>query len=155
MKVSSFITLLNVKDGEKGEPGSPGGAGKPGSDGKTATPITQYALIYETEVPGSSSIWSDSVPAPWYLGLEYWSRTRYSWSDGSVTYSEPLKCTDINTLMLSSVSFGVSYTPETFERNLRETGDVLLKLTASSSSYQNASVSWTINGKSHSVFVIA
>ena len=150
MKVSSFITLLNVKDGEKGEPGSPGGAGKPGSDGKTATPITQYALIYETEVPGSSSIWSDSVPAPWYLGLEYWSRTRYSWSDGSVTYSEPLKCTDINTLMLSSVSFGVSYTPETFERNLRETGDVLLKLTASSSSYQNASVSWTINGKSHS-----
>ena len=69
MKVSSFITLLNVKDGEKGEPGSPGGAGKPGSDGKTATPITQYALIYETEVPGSSSIWSDSGQEPGTHGV--------------------------------------------------------------------------------------
>ena len=149
MNVSSFITLVKVNDGSKGDPGSPGASGSPGSDGKTATPLTQYALIYETATPGSSAVWSDSIPTPWYLGLEYWSRTRYSWNDGTVTYSEPQKCTDINTLMLSSVSFNVSFLPETYERNMRENDEILIKLNVSSSSYQNASVSWTINGKSH------
>ena len=140
MVVSAFITLLGVKDGDNG---------KPGSDGKTNVPSSGYALIYENTEPDSSTIWKTELPTPWFLGLEYWSRVKYTWSDGSVSYSAPSKCIDANTLMQSTLSFTPTCTPETYERNLRDTAEFYIILSALSSSYQNASISWLVNGERH------
>lgn len=140
MKASSSITIVNISDGNKGDTGS---------DGKTNTPFPEYALIYENTTPSSSTIWKEEPPTPWFLGLEYWKRIHYEWSDGTITYSTPVKCADANALMQSAVSFSVSVSPETIERNLRDKSEVIVRLSAVSSAYQNAVVTWNVSGANY------
>lgn len=143
MKASSFITIANVSDGIKGDPGNKG------NDGKYPTPITEYALIGEDTTPTSSTVWTEEIQTPWYLGLEYWSRIHYKWSDGTNTYSSPMKCNDINAWMVDSAFFSVAYHPETIEKNLRSSDDVIIKLIATTSGYQNASVTWKVSSTNY------
>lgn len=132
MRISAFITIVNVKDGDKGDQGT------------TATPSSEYALIYENTTPTDSTIWKTEPPSPWFLGLEYWSRTRYTWSDGRTTFSTPTRCSDMNALMTSSAYFRTFSDPGTLEKDLRNRKNIGLVLKAESNGYQNALVTWKV-----------
>ena len=140
---SETVTISKTRPKPKGQSVQ----GSDGKDGKSCKPINEYALINEGATPNSSTSWNEALPSPWFLGLEYWSRIKYIWSDGNVNYSTPQKCVDANALMLKTASFGISFEPKTYEINLRDSSEFHIQLKASCFAYQNVSITWTVNGE--------
>ncbi len=140
---SETVTISKTRPTPKGQSVQ----GSDGKDGKSCKPINEYALINEGAIPNSSTSWNEALPSPWYLGLEYWTRIKYVWSDGAIAYSSAQKCVDANALMLSTATFDISFTPKTYEINLRDETQFLIEFKASYSAYQNAAVTWTVNGE--------
>lgn len=62
-----------------------------GKDGRgVAKTITQYATVYGSGTPSSSS-WSDIPPTTWPDSASIWQRLKITYTDGSIGYTEPEK----------------------------------------------------------------
>ncbi len=147
----SKAELLAASFVSYGEAGPKGSDGNAGSDGIFATPLVQYTLIREDVLPDASTVWVDSLPAPWVYGLKYWMRTRYTWSDSTqenphITYGNPFPDYSAHTLLLNSLSFTARSNRSTYERNDRSVESSLLVLTADSRGYEQPSYLWLVNG---------
>ena len=151
---SSRTELLTSGFISYGDTGAKGEDGPSGTDGLTATPSDQFALLAEGAAPNAGTPWSDGLPGPWYCGLEYWTRLRYVWSDGTIgsphiTYSAPFKDAGANALLLSSLRFEITSSRPTYERNLRSIEALTVVLAADCTGYANPSFLWTTNAEGH------
>lgn len=88
----SCISGADGKDGAAGSQGPAGPAGVNGTNGKDGRGIKSsvpeyYLSTTPSAVTGGS--WSTSVPA-WSSGKYYWQRLHIKWSDGGISYTDPV-----------------------------------------------------------------
>ena len=113
-----------------------------------ALPTYQYAMT-----TGSTPVaadWSDVQPTGWYVGCVYWMRIKYTWEDGSETYSDPWEDTITNDLMADTATFEISSDKSVIEKDLRSSDTETVTFTAISTKYINPTYTWNINGVSYS-----
>lgn len=82
----------NGKDGATGSQGPAGPAGTNGANGKDGRGIKSSVPEYYLSTTPSAMTggsWSTSVPA-WSSGKYYWQRLHITWSDGGISYTDPV-----------------------------------------------------------------
>lgn len=135
--------------GDKGDTGSQGPQGPQGPRGKTGTTVSiQYAMKYIGQTPVNADF-SDERPDGWTVGCVYWQRFKYVDGDGNTTYSSPEEDGIYNDVMEGQVSFGISASVQSYERDLRSSDTVAVTLQAFSYRYLDPSFSWTVNGTAY------
>lgn len=141
--------------GDTGSTGSQGPQGPQGPQGKTGTTVsTQYAMRYIGQTPVSADF-SDERPDGWHVGCVCWQRFKYVDGDGNTTYSSPVEDGSYNDVMEGQVSFGISSSVPSYERDLRSSDPVLVTLQAFSYRYLDPSFSWMINGSQYTGNVVS
>lgn len=88
--ISTPICLMAI-DGTNGTNGSNGADGADGADGVSVTSITaQYYLSSSRESLVGGEWLDEADGSKWQAGYYWWTRTKITYSNGKITYTEPV-----------------------------------------------------------------
>ena len=72
-----------------------GAKGQQGDDGLGISSLTDQYYMSTSDSEQTGGAWEDNQPI-WMSGMYMWTRTKITWADNSVTYTDPILATAIN-----------------------------------------------------------